>query len=55
MRIEGRGGATGAGVESVEGVEGDEASGACRMEGKDWLSGKTELTEKEIGSKPRRV
>ena len=53
-RAEARRGAREAGVEGVEGVEGDEAPGASGLEGKDWLSGKTEL-EREVVPWPRRI
>ena len=53
-RVEAHGSAREAGADGVEGVEGDEAPGASRLEGKDWLSGKTVL-EKEVVPWPRRI
>ena len=52
--MEAHGSAREAGADGVEGVEGDEAPGASRLEGKDWLSGKTVL-EKEVVPWPRRI
>ena len=53
MLTAGRDGAMDAGVDGVEGVEGDEGPGAGEGDGKAWLSGKTVLTRKEMGSMPR--